>query len=351
VVCRYGSSQGYEPFIEAIAQDFNQRYGLNLTSENIVITPGSQSLYFLAANAFGGYDASGALKSIVLPLSPDYTGYGGVSLYPEAVKAFKPSLDIDQAQHRFKYRPDFSQLQIDDTTGCVIFSRPCNPTGNVLSDEETQKIAHLAAQYDVPVLVDSAYAPPFPALNFTEMEPLFGENVIHCMSLSKAGLPGERVGIAIGEPRYVGILQAFLTNACIHSSRYGQAIASRAIQSGALAELSQSVIRPYYQQKIDILSHALDTKMPNDIPWYLHRGEGAIFAWLWFDQLPMTDWELYQKLKAVGVIAVPGAPFFPGLREDWAHKNQCLRISLTAGDRELEEAITRLAQIMRDIYA
>lgn len=350
VVCRYGSSQGYEPLIEAIATDFNQRYGLNLTSDNILITPGSQSLYFLAANAFGGYDGAGQLKSIVLPLSPDYTGYGGVGLFPEAIKAFKPSLDIDQANHRFKYRPDFSQLKIDETTGCVIFSRPCNPTGNVLSNEETQKIADLAAQYDVPVLIDSAYAPPFPALNFTEMEPIFGGNIIHCMSLSKAGLPGERVGIAIGEPQFIQPLQAFLTNAAIHSSRYGQAIAARGIQSGALAQISETVIRPYYQNKIQILETALDATMPPDVPWYLHRGEGAIFAWLWFDELPMTDWELYQKLKSVGVIAVPGSPFFPGLREDWAHKQQCLRISLTATNSEITEAMERLSTVTQAVY-
>lgn len=351
VVCRYGSSQGYEPLIEAIATDFNQRYGLNLTGENILITPGSQSLYFLAANAFGGYDHVGQLKSIILPLSPDYTGYGGVSLYPEAIRAFKPSLDIDQVNHRFKYRPDFSQLNIDENTGCVIFSRPCNPTGNVLSDEEAEKIADLAAVHDVPVFIDSAYAPPFPALNFTEMKPLFGGNVIHCLSLSKAGLPGERVGIAIGEPRFIGVLQAFLTNACIHSSRYGQAIAARAIQSGALANIAETVIRPYYQNKIQILEAALDRAMPKDVPWYLHRGEGAIFAWLWFDELPMTDWELYQELKAVGVIAVPGSPFFPGLREDWPHKQQCLRISLTATDSEIEMAMERLAKVVKKVYA
>ncbi|WP_099240346.1 valine--pyruvate transaminase [Synechococcus sp. BDU 130192] len=350
VVCRYGSSQGYEPLIEAIATDFNQRYGLNLTGENILITPGSQSLYFLAANAFGGYDNVGQLKSIILPLSPDYTGYGGVSLYPEAIRAFKPSLDIDQANHRFKYRPDFSQLNIDENTGCVIFSRPCNPTGNVLSDEEAEKIADLAAVHDVPVFIDSAYAPPFPALNFTEMKPLFGGNVIHCLSLSKAGLPGERVGIAIGEPRFIGVLQAFLTNACIHSSRYGQAIAARAIQSGALANIAKTVIRPYYQNKIQILEAALDRAMPKDVPWYLHRGEGAIFAWLWFDELPITDWELYQELKAVGVIAVPGSPFFPGLREDWPHKQQCLRISLTATDSEIETAMARLSDVVKNVY-
>ena len=349
VVCRYGSSQGYTPLIEAIVEDFNTRYGLELSDRHILITGGSQALYLYAANAFGGYTTSGELKQVVLPLCPDYTGYGGVSLTPEALLAYKPTLEIDEVRHRFKYRPDFSQLEINQQTGCVIFSRPCNPTGNVISDEEVTKIAHLAASYDVPVLVDSAYAPPFPALNFTEMTPQFGENIIHCMSLSKAGLPGERIGIAIGDPQLIGILESFQTNACIHSSRYGQAIAAKAISSGKLADLALNVIRPHYRRKIKVLANTLDAAMP-DIPWYLHQGEGAIFAWLWLKDLPMTDWEFYQELKQVGVIVVPGSTFFPGLREDWQHKQQCLRISLTATETEIAEAMKRLAQVAQQVY-
>ncbi|OCQ89611.1 valine--pyruvate transaminase [Oscillatoriales cyanobacterium USR001] len=360
VVCRYGSSQGYQPFIDAVLKDFNQRYGLKLSDRNILITPGSQSIYFYAANAFGGYTEppqtppyqgrEGTLKQIVLPLSPDYTGYGGVTLFPEAVVAYKPTLDIDSKAHHFKYRPDFSQLAIDENTGCVIFSRPCNPTGNVLTNEEVEKIAALAATYNVPVLIDSAYGPPFPALNFTEMKPIFAENIIHCMSLSKAGLPGERIGIAIGDERMIQILESFQTNMCIHSPRYGQAIASRAIASGSLANISEQIIRPHYQNKFAILEATLDKFMPQDLPWFLHRGEGAIFAWLWLKDLPITDWEFYQQLKQVGVIVVPGSSFFPGLREDWRHKQECLRISLTATEAELELAMQRLAKIVEQVY-
>ncbi len=374
VVCRYGSSQGYQPLIDAVREDFNRRYGLSLTDRNILITPGSQSIYFYAANAFGGYTApppsppyqggattnqsppyhggarGGSLKNIVLPLSPDYTGYGGVSLIPEAVVACKPTLDIDAAAHRFKYRPDFSQLSIDQTTGCVIFSRPCNPTGNVLTDDEVKKIAAMASAFDVPVFVDSAYGPPFPALNFTEMTPIFGGNIIHCMSLSKAGLPGERIGIAIGDEQIIQVLESFQTNMCIHSPRYGQAIAARAINSGALADIGLNVIRPYYQSKFDVVETTLEQAMPQDLPWFLHRGEGAIFAWLWLQDLPITDWEFYQQLKQVGVILVPGSSFFPGLREDWRHKQECLRISLTATNDEIETAMKRLATMVEKVY-
>ena len=351
VVCRYGTSQGYGPLVEAICHDFNQRYGLSLTHRHILITPGSQALYFLAANALGGYTRSGQMKDIVLPLSPDYTGYGGISLVPEAVKAYRPTLEVDEAGHRFKYRPDFSQVQVTADTGFVLFSRPCNPTGNVISDDEVRQIADLAAVHQVPVLIDSAYAPPFPALNFTEMTPIFGDNILHCMSLSKAGLPGERVGVAIGDPALIEVLECFQTNFCIHSSRYGQAIAARAIASGALADISERVIRPYYQDKFAVLEAALESAMPRSVPWYLHRGEGAIFAWIWFDHLPITDQDLYQRLKQEGVIVVPGNPFFPGLREDWPHTRQCLRISLTASATELTTATERLAQVVDELYA
>ena len=50
------------------------------------------------------------------------------------------------------------------------------------------------------------------------MEPIFNEQIIHCMSLSKAGLPGERIGIAIGPSRYIKVMEAFQSNAAIHSS-------------------------------------------------------------------------------------------------------------------------------------
>jgi valine--pyruvate aminotransferase len=208
----------------------------------------------------------------------------------------------------------------------------------------------LAAPFNVPVLIDAAYGPPFPALNFTEMTPIFGGNILHCMSLSKAGLPGERIGIAIGDPKLVGILESFQTNLCIHSPRYGQAIAARAIASGALADIATNIIRPHYQQKFDVVENTLDQSMPKELPWFLHRGEGAIFAWLWLRDLPITDWEFYQQLKQVGVIVVPGSSFFPGLREDWPHKQQCLRISLTATDEEIQIGMQRLAKVAQQVY-
>lgn len=64
-----------------------------------------------------------------------------------------------------------------------------------------------------------------------------------------------------------------------------------------------------------MLEGALEREMPGGVPWYLHAREGAMFGWLWLRDLPVTDVELYEKLKRERVIVVPGSFFFPGLEK------------------------------------
>lgn len=349
VLCRYGSSQGYEPFIEVIADYFRQEYGWNVTPQQVLVTSGSQSLYFFAANSFGGESSSGDLRSVLLPLSPDYTGYNGVSLNPEALVALQPTIQ-HLGNHRFKYVPNLDRLPLDESIGAVLFSRPCNPSGNVMATEDVRRIADRSARLSIPVLIDSAYAPPFPNLVSQNMDLVWGDTIIHCLSLSKAGLPGERLGVAIGAPELLAPLQAFQANAAIHSSRFGQAIAAKAIASGQLANLAKTVIQPHYHHKRERLEAAFDREMPQDIPWHLHVGEGGIFAWLWLQDSPHTDTDLYQAIKQAGTIVVPGQSFFPGLRGDWAHTHQCLRISLTASVEDIEAGVAAIARVVTQAY-
>jgi len=65
------------------------------------------------------------VEAVVLPLSPDYTGYGGVSLVPEALLPTNRLWISTQLPYQFKYH-DF-RLAITENTGCVIFSRPVTP--------------------------------------------------------------------------------------------------------------------------------------------------------------------------------------------------------------------------------
>ena len=60
--------------------------------------------------------------------------------------------------------------------------------------------------------------------------------------------------------------------------------------------------------------------------------------------------DFYQQLKEVGVIVVPGSTFFPGLREEWQHKQQCLRISLTGSNEEIATGMKLLATVAEKTY-
>ena len=85
----------------------------------------------------------------------------------------------------------------------ICVSRPTNPTGNVITDEELIKLDALANQHGVPLVIDNAYGVPFPGIIFSDARPLWNPNIVLCMSLSKLGLPGSRCGIIIANEKII----------------------------------------------------------------------------------------------------------------------------------------------------
>jgi len=52
----------------------------------------------------------------------------------------------------------------------------------------------------------------------------------------------------------------------------------------------------------------------------------------------------------VGVVVVPGNAFFPGLQDEWLHTKQCLRLSLTTSQEDLELGAKLIAQVVEQVY-
>jgi valine--pyruvate aminotransferase len=65
---------------------------------------------------------------------------------------------------------------------------------------------------------------------------------------------------------------------------------------------------------------------------------------LWFPGLPHGTRELYRRLKARGVVVVPGAHFFPGLEDPWPHAEECIRVSYA----QPPDAVRRGLQIITE---
>mgnify|MGYP002869960380 CR=1 FL=1 len=147
LIARYDAPQGRTAFIEAVASFLSKTYGWNIGPENVAITNGSQSAFFYLFNLFSGRISQGKnvrFKKIVLPLVPEYIGYADQTLEPGAFVSI-PSHFKMEGDHSFKYHVNFELLENylskHDDVGALAVSRPTNPTGNVLTDEELRRFA------------------------------------------------------------------------------------------------------------------------------------------------------------------------------------------------------------------
>ena len=344
----YQSPQGDRDFRHQLATFLNRQFGWDLNAGNIAISNGSQSAFFVLYNMFAGLMPDGGQRSIHLPLAPEYIGYGNIGLSENFFTATRPSIEL-LGDHLFKYHVDFSHLEAVEHIGALCVSRPTNPTGNVLTDEEMNHLDSIARARDIPLIIDGAYGLPFPGIVFTDARPQWNENTILTLSLSKLGLPGARTGIVVAREE---IIQAF-TNAntivSLACGNLGPAIARALFESGEILSLSRDYITPYYrersQQTVQWFREAL-----GDLPYHIHKPEGAIFLWLWFEGLPITSQELYQRLKQRGALVVPGHNFFVGIEEDWPHRHECLRVSYAQNSEAVRRGVSIIAEEVARAY-
>ena len=126
-----------------MADLFRDEFGWSIGPENIALTNGSQNAFFSLFNLFAGKFEDGHSKQILLPLTPEYIGYSEVGLEPNFFQANRPEIELLD-ERLFKYRVDFDRLKMDDNIGAICFSRPTNPTGNVVTDDEVSRLREIA---------------------------------------------------------------------------------------------------------------------------------------------------------------------------------------------------------------
>lgn len=342
IIGNYDPPKGEMHFIDALAELFREQYGWNIGPENIALTAGSQSAFFLLFNMFAGDFDDGSHKQILFPLAPEYIGYSDVALSENCFIANKPEIETFP-DHTFKYHVDFDSLTIGDNIGALCVSRPTNPTGNVLSDEEMRKLSARAEKHAIPFIVDNAYGMPFPNIIFTQASLFWNENIILCMSLSKVGLPGARTGIVIANETVIDAIARMNAIFSLALGSLGPALGYDLVKSGEILRLSNNIIKPYYERKAKFALEIFKAEL-NGVDYYIHKAEGALFLWLWFPGLPITSEELYHRLKQRGVLILSGHYFFPGLSENWAHKNECIRVSYAMPDKVVRKGIKIIAE-------
>lgn len=350
MIGNYDPPQGHKDFVATVANLLQRTYNWPVSEKNIALTNGSQTAFFYLFNLFGGTFDDGSRKKILLPLAPEYIGYGDLGVDEgELFVAGKPQIE-HLSEHRFKYRVDFSQVQVTPDTGAICVSRPTNPTGNVLTDAEIAELHQLARQHGLPFIIDGAYGTPFPEIIFTEATPIWDEQTILCLSLSKLGLPGTRTGIIIAPEAVVRAITALNAIANLTPGGFGAILTLDLMRSGDILTISRDLIQPYYRRRVAQALDWLDEALAGT-PYAIHVPEGAIFLWAWFKDLPITNGELYERLKARGVIVVSGHYFFPGLQQAWQHQFECIRISYAMAEADVARGMRIIGEEVKRAYA
>ncbi|MGH1542418.1 MAG: valine--pyruvate transaminase [Arenicella sp.] len=338
----YDGPKGSERFTSALIKMLNERYNWNLTTDNVCLTNGSQNSFFSIFNLLAGKMADGSHKKILFPLAPEYVGYAEIGLSENMFTSNKPEIELLEEQ-QFKYHIDFDALNIGDDIAAICISRPTNPTGNVVTDQEMAQLELLAKKHKIPLIVDNAYGFPFPGAIYTDVNPNWDDNIILTMSLSKLGLPGMRTGIVIANPEIIAAMSSINAITALAPNSVGPGLMTRLLEKNEIMDLRENIIRPFYREKAQTATQIAQEKF-KDLPVRIHKAEGAFFLWLWCEGLPVSSVELYERLVKRGVFIIPGEHFFIDIENDWQHQRECIRMTYAQPDHVVERGLSIIAE-------
>jgi len=346
----YQSPQGDSELITKFAGFLSEKFSWPVQAKNIALSNGSQSAFSILFNLFAGEFSGGKTKKILLPIVPEYVGYADVGFQYNFFIAHKPIIEFLD-EHTFKYRVDFDTLDLSGgDVGAVCLSRPTNPSGNVITDDELMRLDALASERDIPLIIDGAYGMPFPNIIFTEAKPYWSRNTILVLSLSKLGLPGVRTGIVIAHEDVITAFSKANTIMSLAPGNLGPLLLGKILENDEISHLSNQVIQPYYRREAKA-AEILVRKYFADLPYAIHKPEGAMFLWVWFKGLPIDSQLLYERLKKKGLLILAGQHFFMGLDEEWQHQYECIRISYCQSREVIEKGIKMIGEEVRELFA
>ena len=346
----YDPPQGNPRFLTALAKLLRETFGWQIGPENLAITTGGQTAFFQIFNLLAGSFPKGRHRKILLPLCPEYIGYADQGIEDGMFVACRPSISWPNGEEArvFKYRIDCEAVEAalqQHDIGAIAVSRPTNPTGNVLTDDEVRHLSSLAESRGIPLILDNAYGAPFPGVLFVPAEPFWAPHTILTLSLSKLGLPGTRTAVVIAPPEIASAVAAMTAITGLANGNVGQQLVLPLVENGQILRFGPEILRPFYEEKSRAAAGwAAEAFKACGVDWAMHASEGAFFHWLWLRGMKIPTRELYERLKARKVLIVPGEYFFFGLDEDWPHSRECLRLNFAQPEATVREGLRIIAE-------
>jgi (5-formylfuran-3-yl)methyl phosphate transaminase len=220
---RYTHSLGILPLREAIADHYDATYGVKVSPEQILVTPGTSPAMLML---FGALLDPG--DEVVLS-DPAYACYPNFIRYADGVPVYVDTTEEDG----FQYRPEAIAARLGARTRAIMVNSPANPTGAALAPERMAAVARLAERHGAFVVSDEIYH----GLGEGERDRCileFTDRAFVLNGFSKAfAMTGFRLGYLIAPPSYVPSLQRLSGNVFISTNEFVQWAGVAALREAA----------------------------------------------------------------------------------------------------------------------
>jgi aspartate/methionine/tyrosine aminotransferase len=144
----YTAATGILPLREAIVADAKRWKGISTSPDQVVVTPGAKPIMFYAMLAL--VDEG---DEVIYP-NPGFPIYESMARYVGGNPVAAPLREADD------FRMDVEEVAslITPRTRMIVTNSPHNPTGSILTDADTRRLAELAIEHDLVILADEIYA-------------------------------------------------------------------------------------------------------------------------------------------------------------------------------------------------
>jgi len=326
----YPPVPGYQDFREAIADKFKRENGIDCTAANILVSTGAkQSIANLMMAMLDPGDE-------VIVLSPYWVSYADIVKVTEG----KPVFVKGSMEKNFKASAAQIEAAISPRTKMIIYSSPCNPTGEVFTRKEIESFVTMLQDYPtIYVVSDEIYE----HINFTEDRVSIGSNpemrdrVITINGVAKAfAMTGWRIGyMCAPEP---------IVKACSKIQSQSTSGANSIAQRAALAAITTDLAPTKAMAAEYLARRDLVYSWLQEIPGVkVLLPSGAFYFFPQVDYYFGKSWGSYQVnnandlclylLQEAHVSLVSGDAF---------GSPECVRLSYAASREALKEALNRI---------
>jgi aspartate aminotransferase len=222
---KYTSGNGTKALRDAIAEQYNRRYGTKLSAANIITgTGGKQELFNVVLSLVEEGD------EVIIP-SPYWVSF------PDQVQFAGGKPVFARTDPERQFRPTFEDVAsvASERTRGVIINSPNNPTGAVIEEKELAKIVEWCAARDAFLLFDETYE--FFVYNGREHVSAarwlseFPETVVVVNSMSKTfAMTGWRLGFAVAHPDVISAAAKIQSHSTSNPSSISQMAALEALR-------------------------------------------------------------------------------------------------------------------------